>query len=335
MDFMERGARVYLIRKLFQPEIFQGKYKRRHYFEGWYFKLISQHREHSLAVIPGISLGSTEEDRHAFIQLIDGSTCQVDYFRYDISDFGFDEHRFWIKIGDSVFSDREMTLHIDQEGRKVDGQVTFSRVKKLERSLACPGIMGPFGFLPFMECYHGIVNAHHELTGHLMQDGATWDFSGGYGYVEKDWGRSFPEAWFWLQCNHFDSPDVSLMLSVAKIPFLGQHFMGLISFLRVGDKEYRFATYTGAKLSHFAYEDGVLTSIVEDKKMRLQVVAEHSQAGLLQAPKNGMMTGHVYESIGATVQVRLADFQGNVLFEGGGIQAGMEIVDAILPLLSA
>ncbi len=325
---------MYLIRKLFHPEIFQGKYRSRNYFEGWYFKLISQDRLQSLAVIPGISLGSTAKDRHAFIQMIDGSTCRVDYFHYEVSDFAFDDSRFWVSIGDCTFSDEGMELNIDQDGRRVQGHIRFEKVQKLHKSLTRPGIMGPFGFLPVMECYHGIVNVHHHLTGQLVQDGVTWDFSGGRGYVEKDWGRSFPEAWIWLQCNHFEKGDVSLMLSVAKIPLFGRYFMGLISFLRIGDQEHRFATYTGAKLTAFTYESNVLTVTVEDRRLRLAITAEHSRAGLLKAPKNGMMTAHVHESISATVFARLTNRQGEVVFEGSGRQAGMEIVEGILPYLS-
>jgi len=32
--------------------------------------------------------------------------------------------------------------------------------------------------------------------------------------MEKDWGKSFPLYLIWLQSNHFDTPETSLMLSV-------------------------------------------------------------------------------------------------------------------------
>lgn len=45
--------------------------------------------------------------------------------------------------------------------------------------------MGPFAFVPFMECYHGIVSMDHIIQGELEIDGATVDFSNGRGYMEK------------------------------------------------------------------------------------------------------------------------------------------------------
>ncbi|MEZ4893124.1 MAG: tocopherol cyclase family protein [Saprospiraceae bacterium] len=39
----------------------------------------------------------------------------------------------------------------------------------------------------------------------LTINGEELDFTGGKGYMEKDWGRSFPSAYFWMQTNHFRS----------------------------------------------------------------------------------------------------------------------------------
>lgn len=145
----------------------------------------------------------------------------------------------------------------------------------------------------------------------------------------KQWifqGMSFPESWIWLQCNYFEQPDVSMMFSLAKIPLLGTHFLGMISFLRLGDDEYRFATYTGARLKYCSYADDTLDITVEDKRHRLQIKAVHGPAGLLVAPKNGMMTGNGNESISATVEVSLVSLGGQQIFTGSGANAGMEYV---------
>ncbi|MCK7487611.1 MAG: tocopherol cyclase family protein [Bacillus subtilis] len=60
-------------------------------------------------------------------------------------------------------------------------------------------------------------------------------FEHGRGYLEKDWGTSFPQGYVWLQTNHFTSPGTSLMASVARIPFLGFAFQGfLVNFVHAG-----------------------------------------------------------------------------------------------------
>ena len=40
------------------------------------------------------------------------------------------------------------------------------------------------------------------------------------------------------------------MLSIADIPMMGFHFTGIIGFVLIGEKEYRIATYLGAKVKH-------------------------------------------------------------------------------------
>ena len=69
----------YDIRKLKDTAMFQGNRKRRKYFEGWYFKMVSADGAAILSVIPGISLSRNGEEQHAFIQLIDGKTANTFY----------------------------------------------------------------------------------------------------------------------------------------------------------------------------------------------------------------------------------------------------------------
>lgn len=316
--------------RLLNPQIFQGRHKRKNYFEGWYFKLINSTNDRSIAVIPGVSLGSSPEERHAFVQVIDGQSCQADYFRFPFADFRASKSSFVVDIGDNHFTDSQLRLRLEQDDRRIRGHLSFHGIRKLKKTLASPGIMGPFSFVPGMECYHGIVNVHHDISGQIMVDGESIDFSGGHGYIEKDWGRSFPESWIWLQCNYFDQPNVSMMFSLAKIPLLGTHFLGMISFLRLNDQEYRFATYTGARLARCDYAEDTLHIGVEDRRHRLKIRAIHGSAGMLAAPKNGMMTAHVHESISASVEVCLETLEGAQIFTGNGTNAGMEYVEGIL-----
>jgi hypothetical protein len=61
-----------MIRKIYNPEVFQVSLKTSNYFEGWYFKHVSDDLETIYSFIPGISL--TDSNRHAFIQVINGIT---------------------------------------------------------------------------------------------------------------------------------------------------------------------------------------------------------------------------------------------------------------------
>lgn len=73
------------------------------------------------------------------------------------------------------------------------------------------------------------------------------DFSGGCGYIEKDWGAAFPEGYVWMQTNHFERSNACLTASIAMIPWLGSAFRGFLVGLWLDGELIRFTTYTGAK----------------------------------------------------------------------------------------
>ena len=75
---------MYRIKKIFNPEVFQGKHKKTNYFEGWYYKIIDSKMENIYAIIPGVSLDEKTNDTHAFIQVLDAHSKEVNYFRYAI-----------------------------------------------------------------------------------------------------------------------------------------------------------------------------------------------------------------------------------------------------------
>jgi hypothetical protein len=318
---------MYPLKRLSNPEIYQGSHKHSNYFEGWYYKLIDAEMKKAIAVIPGVSYGGGNEARHAFIQVLDADECRVYYIRFDIADFSYNKDRFEVRIGRNYFSGSEIRLDINDVQLTMRGRLTFSNIIAFPKTLLHPGIMGPYTFIPFMECRHGVINIHHEISGGLEISGGNFNFNGGYGYIEKDWGSSFPETWVWLQSNHFGADDVTLMFSAAKIPWLGSSFPGFISFIRLGDRFELFATYTGAKMKKLSYGDKHLEIVLSDKKSEMKIDAVHTAGGTLKAPKNGMMKEEISESITAEVGVTLSDSSGSVIYRGRSTHTGLEIAN--------
>jgi len=325
---------MYRLRRIFHPEIFQGKHKTHSdYFEGWYFKCIDMDQKAPLAIIPGVSYQKDGRDAHAFIQIMDVAHGKVHYFRFPLSDFHADDKNFEVHIGDNYFSRTELRLNIENEQGSYKGQLRFEKIVPFPQTLTNPGIMGPFTFIPNMECYHGIVNIHHEIQGCLTFNQVEYCYNGGYGYIEKDWGKSFPSAWIWLQSNHFPEKNISLMFSYANIPWLGKSFMGLISFIRIGKKLYRFGTYTRAKIDQLTTIDGKLTIQLSDRHHVLSIQVENGAGGMLKAPKNGLMAEVIRESISGVVHVTLSKKTGEVIYQGTGTQTGVEISDVMEKIL--
>lgn len=311
--------------------MFQGSLKKKKYFEGWFLKHCSADQGNVLSIIPGIALNS--DDPHAFIQIIDGISGETYYISYPVEAFQWDRKNFNIQIGPSSFSLEGISLNIAHNSMELSGKLDYSNPVRFPGSLFSPGIMGWYSYVPFMECYHGIVSANHDLFGKLTFNHQEVDYSGGKGYIEKDWGRSFPEAWIWLQCNHFTTRDASLFVSIAKIPWLGKYFMGFIAFFYLDGKYHQFSTYNHSRISQVSIIGKELLIEMKHKSYTLKTRVKNNSTGELKAPETGNMSRRIKESNDSVVEVTLSDSNKPALFRETGQRAGLEIVEKIFDYL--
>lgn len=319
------------LRTTLNPAWYQGHHHRPPYFEGWYFKLIDATTEQRYAIIPGIFKG---HDPHAFIQVLNGQTGTAVYHRFPQSAFWAADNKFEVHIGGNRFAADGLALNIRTPEQTVFGEVRFGDRQPWPVRLAAPGVMGWYAWVPTMECYHGVLSFDHALYGGLAVDGRSLDFSGGRGYVEKDWGRSFPRAWIWLQSNHFETPGVCLTGSIAIIPWRRTQFNGFIVGLWVNGRLYPFATHTGAKVVELAVTNETVQWVMRDRRYQLSILARRgdiSQYGLLKGPTTVEMGKRVEETLAATVAVQLVALTGQgerEIFAGNGRFAGLEVYNA-------
>jgi hypothetical protein len=206
--------------------------------------------------------------------------------------------RFWasdkelaIHIGNNVFKQDHVLLDIEKDSLRLKGELNFYDIVPFPKTAFLRGIMGPFCFIPFMECSHGILSMYHTLGGSLQVCGRTLDFTGGRGYIEQDWGRSFPRKYAWLQANDFTAQKDSFFLSVAEIPYLGRTFTCCICVLQCGGKEYRLATYLGVKTMDWTKHCIVL----KQGGYVLQVSVQESAGHKLFAPSMGNLSRSIHE----------------------------------------
>ena len=313
----------------FNPEQFQGWGKKKNYFEGWYFKLISADEKNAFAFIPGIAMDAAG-NQHTFIQVLDGRKQTSTYHKFPINEFIPEQKKFAIAIGDNNFSEQQLQLNLP----KIKGTLNFSGNVLWPKPWYSPGIMGPFAFVPFMECYHGIVSMDHIIRGELEIDGATVDFSNGRGYMEKDWGRSFPSAYFWMQSNHFSEAGISLKCSVAKIPWLRSSFVGFIAGVWLKDRLIRFTTYNQSKLRKSFANEKEVEIVLENKNYLLEILAHRNNTTQLASPINGFMNGRIEESMTSSIAVMLTDKKNNkILLSDTGNNAGLEVAGNIQEII--
>ncbi len=320
----------YFTKRIWDPASYQGGSVQRRYFEGWYFKQADAKMHRVFAVIPGVSFSADGTLKHAFVQVISNSGI-THYFSYPIEAFEYNPRQpFNIRIGQNTFSQTGMTLELKDDTGIVQGTIKFKTLSPWPVTLFSPGVMGWYRFVPCMQTYHGVLSMDHEVSGTVMLDGEVIELDGGRGYIEKDWGRSFPSSWIWAQSNHFDTPGVSLSISVAKIPWMTGTFIGSIAGLQIDGVLHRFTTYTGTRLVCAETKAHEAHLILRDRHHELEIYIHGYPALLLKSPVLGAMEGRAAESLGGTIDVsmyKLRDGHPLLLFSDTGVLAGIEVMN--------
>lgn len=315
------------MKKLFlikNPELFQGEEyinTNKNYFEGWYFK--NTNNKNGISLIPGININGQE--KKAFIQVI---TSDSSYFvNYNINDFKFSSSPFYIKIGNNLFT--KNSIHIDIKDNTqnliVFGDIKYSNSKNINTNFLNPNIMGPFSYIPFMECNHAILNMKSKADGLITINNNKVKFENDIAYIEKDWGYSFPKSYIWCQGNNFENSNASFMISIADIPFKAFHFKGLICSLIIDNTEFRFATYNNAKLMKYDVDNNSLNIILKKGDYVLSIKSEYTDGLKLFAPVKGKMEKGIFESISASITVTLKK-DNAVIFSDTSRNCGLELV---------
>ncbi len=262
-------------------------------FCGWYFKC--QNETRTLAVIPAYHI--TNGKKSCSIQVITDDNSWNITFPYS----AYRRTKSGVEIGGNYFGQDGIRLNL-HEPVKVTGSLSFGPFTPLQYD-----IMGPFKYIPFMECRHSVFSMQHLVNGSLAVDGIGYKFHNGVGYMEGDRGYSFPQEYIWTQCT---LPKGSLMLSVADIPFCRLHFTGVICAIHWQGREYRLATYLGARAVHI--HDGEV--VIRQGRRQLTVRRLEKKGHPLAAPAHGKMSRTIHETAACRAYYRLQD-GGRTIFE--------------------
>jgi hypothetical protein len=266
------------------------------YFSGLYFKCQSENE--TLAIIPAFHKRGGAKS--CSVQLIcDGGAWN---FALPYERFRVFNGNFSFKIGENKFDSKGLTLSLETKECKAFGHLKFGRLSPIRYD-----IMGPFACVPYMECRHSVLSMKHSVNGEIYVNGRAYRFRDGLGYIEGDRGYSFPKRYAWTQC-FFDKG--SIMLSVADIPLLSFDFTGIICAIQYSGKEYRLATYLGAKAVKI--KNGEIIIVQGDKSLEVRIIEKRGKP--LYAPQNGDMKRIIHESASCIASYRFCENK-RVIFE--------------------
>lgn len=297
-----------IMKALINPDSYHGNNKRTNFFEGWYFKLVDSSKKNVYAFIPGIFLGKNASQSHSFIQTLNASTASYNYLKYSTESFKSFKNVFQISVGENSFSLNGLSLNIKDINLNISGKIAFQNVLKWPDSLINPGSMGYYNYLKFMQCYSQVCAIDMDLSGALNINGQCIDFNGGKGYIEKNWGKSFPHSWIWVQGNNFNNTRASLSCSIGHIPFLFGSFRGFLIGFRVNDSFIKFTTLNKSILNISRKNSDVLIEVESNQyKLKIETYTNKRDFILCNGPRDDKMIPLVEENLLANIAVELID----------------------------
>lgn len=232
-------------------------------------------------------------------------------FSLSFSYMRYSEKILSVIMGRNIFSEKGIKLDIETDKLTAKGVLRFGKLTPIRYD-----IMGPFKFVPFMQCRHSVYSMSHRVDGKITLNGKKYVFLNGAGYIEGDRGTSFPSRYIWTQSGFTNG---SLMLSIADIPILGLGFTGIIGIVMLNGTEHRIATYLGAKLKHIG--DNTVIVSQGDYELTAKLIKKNSHP--LSAPINGKMSRTIHESASCTA-FYVFSYKGTVLCKFTSDRASFE-----------
>lgn len=186
-----------------------------------------------------------------------------------------------------VKTDLESFFEIDivQDNLVLKGKLFLGKLNPLKKK-----VMGPFSYIPFMECKHNIYSMYHDVKGKVECNGSIHEFNKGIGYIEGDKGVNFPKKYIWYNSV---TKNNTLTLAIASIPFGLFTFTGVLCFMKSRNKEYYFCTWNRVRIIKI---DKYYLELKKGKytlKIELPEVAGHN----LSAPVKGNMNRFIKENL--------------------------------------
>lgn len=290
------------------------------YFEGWYIK--AQNQTDTIAIIPAYHRRADGTEA-ASIQVI---TKEASYYvPYDASTYACEADRLSVWIGSNHFHQWYAQIMIKTEQLTATGKLFFSNNRDAYRTYGDAflrpnyPVMGPFACFKNLPCYHSVISLNHRVDGAITINGKDYVFDHGTGYIESDRGHSFPNSYVWTQCSITKPQHCIIMASIADLTVAGISMIGCIAIISYQGREYRLATYLGAKLLYLNKKK----IIIRQNRYRLIIQVLHTNEQKLTAPVKGHMSRSIHESV--TSRVRYQFYHGShQIFDLTSEQAGFE-----------
>jgi hypothetical protein len=167
--------------------------------------------------------------------------------------------------------------------------------------------MGYNYFLPNLPCYHAVLNAGHRVSGEIKQKNERFIIENELGYLEKNWGTSFPEKYYWLHAVDPNDPQVSLLFSRAEIQWIGKKFIRHVGHVRFDKKQVDLRSLKNFTVSIQNSSKDKHEIQMTSKTLQLDISIIQRSKVQLKGPINGKLSRNIIHFPDSIIQIRLTE----------------------------
>lgn len=276
--------------------VFRKRDSTQPYFEGYYFKFINDQKE-IVILIAGISISTTE--KFSFIQIASNYNEEVELYKFPLSELKPSADSFYFKIGDNEFGPDRIVINIGQ----INADIQLTNSIHWKRSFLRPNIMGFLSFVPKVECKHDVITIKTDVSGYINLEKQKIVFEHGDGYIEKNWGSSFPKEYMWLHANQFKNKELSLQFAIAKPKWIFARPKVHIGYVML-DNPIHFGSHRLSTVKVRAKNDSISITIKTSKHI-IHVIVNNRAPVNLMGPKKGQLQNEIAEYLNSEIELIL------------------------------
>lgn len=179
-------------------------------------------------------------------------------------------------------------------------------------------------YLPIFDPGWQVLMAAGLASGWIKWQGTTYTLTNAPFYAEKNWGKSFPQKWFWLNCNHFGE-DISVTAVGSLRENLGvTETVGLIG-IHAQNQFYEF-TSLNAAVGWRVMPWGQWEMEGKNGQFRVKLKGNTEQLGTwVRVPTRDGLQFQCRDTTRGHLKLELWDEQDGLLLSGQSHLAGLEI----------
>jgi tocopherol cyclase len=185
------------------------------------------------------------------------------------------------------------------------------------------------GWLSYFQIFEPgwqILMAHGLATGWIEWQGTRYEFKQAPAYSEKNWGRSFPEQWFWVNCNSFDDT-VGLAITAGggkrKILWAKEE-VGMVG-IHYRDRFYEFAPWN-SQMTWQIQPWGEWRIQAVNQDFRVELIGTTDLAGtMVSTPTAQGLVMCCRDTLKGLLSIDLKTLQGQQIIKASSRNAGLEV----------